>query len=105
MSQETIVQILSIENEAVRVHDDAQQRAAQLIEEAKSATEALREQTLAQARQEAAQVITKGREAAEAERARIIAQAEAEAQRLEAEASRHFDSAVNFVIDQVAGRK
>ena len=105
MSQETIARILIIEQEAAKIHADAQVQAAHLIEEAEKAASTSREQTLAQARQEAAQVVTAGQEAAETERSRAIAQAEAEAQRLETLAARHFDQAVNFVLDRVTGRK
>jgi len=105
VSQETIARILAIEQEAAKVHDDAQLQAARLIEEAEQAASALREQTLAQARQEAEQIVTTGQEASEAERSRIVAQAEAEAQRMETLAADHFDQAVNFVLDQVAGRE
>ncbi len=105
MSQETITRILAIEQEATKIHDDAQDQAGHLIEEAEKEASALREQTLAQARQEAAQVVTAGQEAADAERSRAVAQAEAEAQRLETLAARHLDQAVNFVLDRVAGRE
>lgn len=105
MSQETIARILAIEQEATKIHDDAQRQAAHLIEEAEKAASALRGQTVAQARQEAEQIVARGQEAAEAERARAVGQAEAEAQRMETVAARHFDQAVNFVLDQVAGRE
>ncbi len=105
VSQETIARILAIEQEAAKIHDDVQRQAAHLIEEAEKAAPALREQALAQARQEAEQIVATGQEAAEAKRSRAVAQAEAEAQRMEALAARHFDQAVNFVLDQVAGRK
>ena len=105
MSQETIVQVLSIEQEAVGIHDEAQRQAAQSIKEAESATSALREQILAQAHQEAEQILAKSRESAEAERTRIIRQAEAEARHMEEIAGHHFDRAVEFVLDQAVGRK
>jgi vacuolar-type H+-ATPase subunit H len=105
LSQETIVQVLSIEQEAVGIHDEAQHQAAQSIKEAEDGTSALREQILAQAHQEAEQILAKGQESAEAERARVITQAEAEARQMEETAGHHFDRAVEFVLDQVAGRK
>jgi vacuolar-type H+-ATPase subunit H len=105
LSQEIIARILSFEGEAVKLHDDAQDQAVRIIEEAKKAATDLREQTLAQAHQQAGQLTTESQKAAEAERARIIAQAEAEAQRMEAMAARHFDRAVGFVLDQVTGRE
>ena len=104
LSQETIARILSIEREAANLYADAERHAADLIAEAKEATAAIQEHTLAQARREAENIVSRGREAAEAERARIIAQAETEAQRTEALAERHFDRAVAYVLDQVAGR-
>ena len=105
MSQETIARILSIEDEAVKIRDNAQRQATQLTREAEAAANAAHEQALAQARNEAEQIITTGREAAAAERARIIAQAEAEAQRMETTAGQHFDRAVRFVLSQVAARE
>jgi vacuolar-type H+-ATPase subunit H len=105
MSQETIARILSIEREAIRIHDVAQRHAARMIQDAKKAASVLREQALAQARQQTGQIVAAAREAGETERARIIAQAEAEAQRMETTAASHFDRAVNFVLDRVAGRE
>ena len=105
MSQETIARILAIEQEATKIHDDAQVQAARIIKEAEQAASALREQALAQARQQADQITATGQETAEAKRSRAIAQAEAEAQSLETLAARHFDQAVNFVLDRVAGHE
>ena len=105
MSQETIARILAIEQEAAKVHDDAQRQAVRMIKEAESAAAALREQTLTQARQQAGQIVAAGQEAAEAERSRAVAQAEAEAQRMETLAADHFDQAVNFVLDRATGRE
>jgi len=105
LSQETIARILVIEQDAAKIHNDAQDQATRLIEEAEKAASVLREQTVAQARREAGQIVATGQEAAEAERSRAIAQAEAEAQRLETLATRHLDQAVDFVLDRVAGRE
>jgi vacuolar-type H+-ATPase subunit H len=105
LSQETIVRILSIERDAAELHANAERQAADLVAEAKDAVAAMQEHTLAQARREAENIVTRGRKAAEAERARIIAQAETEAQHIEALAERHFDRAVRYVLDQIAGRE
>jgi vacuolar-type H+-ATPase subunit H len=105
VSQETISQILAIEEAAVQIHDDAQRQAEQVTAEAKKASTTVREQTLAHMRQQAEQIAAEGRQAAEVSRARIIAQAEAEAQRLENLAAQHLDRAVSFVLDQIAGRE
>jgi len=105
LSQETIAQILAIEQRAVQVHEDARRQAAQIVAEAEKAVTALREQTLAEARQQAEQIIAAGREVAEAERARIVAQAETEASQMESAAVQHQARAVQFVLDRVAGRR
>ncbi len=104
MSQETIAQILAIEQRAAHLHEDARRQAAQIIAEAEKAA-ALREQALAEACQQADQIVAAGRVAAETERTRIIAQAEAEAQRMESLAAQHHARAVQFVLDRVAGRQ
>jgi vacuolar-type H+-ATPase subunit H len=105
LSQETIARILSIEQEAVKVHNDAESQAARMIEEAKEAASILRERILAQAHQQAEQIVAEGREAAKAKRERIMAQAEAEAEEMEETSRRHFDQAVNFVLGQMSGRE
>jgi vacuolar-type H+-ATPase subunit H len=105
VSQETIAQILSVEEAAVQIHDDAQRQAEQVTAEARQASTTVREQTLAHIRQQAEQIAAEGQRAAEVSRARIIAQAEAEAQRLENVAAQHLERAVSFVLDQIAGRE
>ena len=105
MSPKTIARILSIEQEAVKIHDRAERFATRTIKDAEQAAANLNEQTLSQAHQQAQRIKTTSRKAARAERARIIAQAEVEARRLEELAAPHLNSAVKFVLDQVAGRE
>ena len=105
MSPKTIARILSIEQEAVKIHDRAERFAKRTIKDAEQAAANLNEQTLSQAHQQAQRIKTTSRKAARAERARIIAQAEVEARRLEELAAPHLNSAVKFVLDQVAGRE
>lgn len=105
MSQETITQILAIEQQAVQLHDDAQQQAERVTAEAKKVAASVREQTLAHMHQQAEHITAEGQQTAEITRARIIAQAEAEAQRLEGLAAQRLDRAVQFVLDQIAGRE
>ena len=105
MSQETITQILAIEEAAVQIHDDAQRQADRVTAEAKKTATTVREQTLDNIRQQAEQITAEGQLTAEVTRSRIIAQAEAEAQHLENVAAQHLDRAVSFVLDQIAGRK
>jgi vacuolar-type H+-ATPase subunit H len=105
VSQETIAQILAIEEQAVQIHDDAQRQAEHVTEEAKKTATEVREQTLDNIRQQAEQITAEGQHTAEVTRSRIIAQAEAEAQHMENVAAQHLDRAVSFVLDQIAGRK
>jgi vacuolar-type H+-ATPase subunit H len=105
MSQETITQILAIEEQAVQIHTDARQQAERVTAEAEEAATTVREQMLVNIRQQAEQIIAKGQHTAEVTRGRTIAQAEAEAQHLENTAAQHLDQAVSFVLDQIAGRE
>lgn len=105
MSQETITQILAIEEQAVQIHDDARQQAERVTTEAKKTATTVREQTLDNIRRQAEQITAEGQHTAEVTRGRIIAQAEAEAQHLENVAAQHLDLAVSFVLDQIAGRE
>jgi vacuolar-type H+-ATPase subunit H len=105
MSQETITQILAIEEQAVQIHTDARQQADHMTTEAKKTATTVREQTLDNIRRQAEQITAEGQHTAEVTRSRIIAQAEAEAQHLENVAAQHLDRAVSFVLDQIAGRE
>ena len=105
MSQETITQILAIEEQAVQIYDDARLQADRVTSEAQRTATTVREQTLDNIRQQAEQIGAEGQHAAEVARGRIIAQAEAEAQHLENVASQHLDQAISFVLDQIAGRE
>ncbi|MCD6344673.1 MAG: hypothetical protein J7M17_03600 [Anaerolineae bacterium] len=105
MRQETIERILNIEQDAAKIHDEAQLKATQLVAEAQKSAATLREQVVSEARQQAEQLTTTTQESLEAERAQLMERAEAEAQQLETLAAQHFDQAVNFVLDQVVGRE
>jgi vacuolar-type H+-ATPase subunit H len=105
VSQETITQILAIEEQAVQIHDDARRQADHVTAEAKKTATTVREQTLDNIRRQAEQIIAEGQHTAEVTRSRIIAQAEAEAHHLENVAAQHLDRAVSFVLDQIAGRE
>jgi F0F1-type ATP synthase membrane subunit b/b' len=70
----------------------AEQEAQAFIEKARADAEEQARQSVANAQ-------------APAECARILAQAEEEVRRMEALAMSHFDRAVGYVLDQVAGRE
>ena len=105
LSQETITQILALEQAAAGIFEDTQRKAERLVSEANQAASVLQQQTLAHARQQAEQITAESKTASEIARARIIAQAEAEAQRLEMLADQHLNRATAFVLDQVAERE
>ena len=104
MSQETVAQILAIEQNAARKHDEAQQQAADLVAEAEKAADLLYQQELKRAHQQAEEILTAGKEKAEVERARIIAQAGADAQLLDTLAANNLEHAVDFVLSRIMGR-
>lgn len=103
MSQDIIQRILTIEQNAAQLYDDAQQQAVDIVAEAETEATALRTQRLEEAHQHARQIEADGAAQAASERARIIAQAETEVQRLEALAARNHERAVNFVLSRIIG--
>jgi len=104
MSQETVVRILAVEEDAVKIHDEAQHRAAGLIAEAEKAGARVYAQRMAQAQQQAGRIIAAGQEKAEAERAWVLAHAVSEAQRLDASAAKNLPRAVEFVLTRITGQ-
>ena len=104
MSHATIVRILSIEQEASRIYDDAAAQAAQMIADFEREASATRGQVLSEARSQAIQIKQEGQKASDAERDRALAQAEAGAREMEERAVRNSAAAVEFILDQVAGR-
>ena len=103
MSQSLVKRIVTMEQEAEHLYTEAQKQAETMIKEAREAAVALREQILTEARRQAEHTIAAGKTEAEAEREVIIKQAEAEAQKMEQTATLHFDRAIEYVLDQVAG--
>jgi ATP synthase H subunit len=103
MSQSLVKRIVTMEQEAEHLYTEAQKQAEDILKEAREAAAALRKQTLSEAQRQAEQIITDGQAEAKAERAAIIQQAEAEAQQMEQTAAQHFDDAVEYVLNQVAG--
>lgn len=103
MSQSLVKRIITMEQEAEQRYTEAQKQAENLIKEAHKATAALREQTLSEARRQAERIMAEEQAKAEAEQQDIIRQADAEARRMEQTAALHFDRAVEYVLNQVAG--
>ena len=105
MTRETINRILTIEREATNTYREAQQNAADAIEDAKTAAAALYHETILGLKQQADEILKGGQESADCERTRIIATAESEASIMETRAAKHLGEAVDFVLGQVTGRQ
>jgi len=105
MTQETISRILAIERQATRTFSEAQEQAEKTLEDAKMAASALYDESLRDIKERAQSIIQSERTAADAERLRIITAAESEASSMDKQASRHFEQAVEFVLNQVTGRE
>ncbi len=103
MSQSLVKRIVTMEQKAKHLYTEAQEQAENMIKEAREAAVALQAQTLSEARRQAEQMIAEERAAAEAKYKAIIQQAEAEAQQMEQTAALHFDHAIEYVLNQVAG--
>lgn len=102
--QEMVKAILTTEQEAAELLQDAQRQADAMVAEARDAVEALLRQSSEEARQEARRIADAGRTAADTERLRILAEARDEAEQLEQKSQRHFKDAVAYVVRRVIGR-
>jgi vacuolar-type H+-ATPase subunit H len=103
LNEKRIQQILEIERQAQAIHEAAMREAEQLPILAEQEAQAFIEKARADAEEQARQSVANAQ--APAECARILAQAEEEVRRMEALAMSHFDRAVGYVLDQVAGRE
>jgi vacuolar-type H+-ATPase subunit H len=98
-----IQQVLDIEKQAQATQDAAMHEAEQFPLRAEQAAQTLIEKAKASAQDEARELVAGAN--SEEECARILAKATEEVQHMEALAMSHFDRAVNFVLDRVAGRE
>jgi V/A-type H+/Na+-transporting ATPase subunit G/H len=98
-----IQQVLEIERQAQAIHEAAMRQSEQSPIQAEQEAQALIEKARTDAEEEARQLVANAQ--AQEERARILAQAEEEVRRMEALAMSHFDRAVGYVLDRVAGRE
>lgn len=103
MNEKLIQQVLEIEEQAQAMHEAAMHEAEQLPTQAEQETQAVVQKARADAQEEASRLVASAQ--AQEECARILAQAEEEAHRMEALAMSHFDRAVGYVLDRVAGRE
>jgi len=103
LNEKLIQQVLEIEKQAQAIHEVAVREAGQLPVQAEQEARALVEKARADAQEQARQLVADAQ--AQEETARIQTQAEAEARRMEALAADHFDEAVRYVLDRVAGKE
>jgi vacuolar-type H+-ATPase subunit H len=103
VNEQYIQKVLEIEKQAQEIQEEAQREAEQIPILAEDEAEELIEKARAEAEEEAHQMVESAQ--AKEEGAQILAEAEQDIQRLKALTMSHFDRAVNYVLDRVAGRE
>ena len=100
--EERIQQVLGIEKEARRIHDDAIQQAERILHQAEQEAASIIEKAKAEAQQEARRLVSNT--GAKNESARIQAEAEGKSADAEKSATENFERAVRFVLEKTAGK-
>ncbi len=103
INEKYIHSVLEIERQAQAIQEEAQQEAEQLPVLAEDEAEDLLQQARAEAEEQAHQLLEHAQ--SNEERARILAEAEESIQLLVTQTTSHFDRAVDYVLDKVAGRE
>jgi vacuolar-type H+-ATPase subunit H len=103
LNEKLIQQVVEIEERAQAIREAGRRQAERVPGQAQEEARALIEKTQAEAEEEARRLVSSAE--AQEERARLLAEAEEEVRRLEAVAITHFDRAVGYVLDRVAGRE
>jgi vacuolar-type H+-ATPase subunit H len=103
VNEERVRQILDIEDQAQAIYQEATQQAEELPARAEREAKEVVEQARADAQREAQQLIEKAR--AEDACDRILDRANVEAERMEHLGESHFDRAVGYVLDRLAGKE
>jgi vacuolar-type H+-ATPase subunit H len=103
MSDDRIQQVLQIEKEAQDLFDSANREAEQLLIQAEQEANSLVESEKAAAEEEARQLV--GKADAEKESKRILTEADEKVNRTNNLAKGHFERAVSYVLNRVAGRE
>ncbi len=102
MNEKLIQQVLEIEKQAQEIHDSAIKDAEQLPVKAGQEGEVLVEQARKAAQEEARRLVAEAN--AQEESARILADVNEKINLAKSLALTHFDRAVGYVLDRVAGR-
>jgi vacuolar-type H+-ATPase subunit H len=105
LNEEHVEKVLKIEKQAQAIYDAAVGEAEQLPVQAEEEAQALLEQVQTDAQAKARRLIAEAQAQARDEGARIVKEAEEEAEHMEALAISHFDHAVSYVLDRVAGKE
>ena len=103
MNEEYIQKVLEIEEKAQEIREEARREAEQIPVQAEDEAEDLIEKARAEAEEEAHRMVEEARSKEESDR--IVAEAQEDVQRLKTLTMSHFDRAVNYVLDRVAGRE
>jgi len=103
LNEDRVQQILDIEGQARAIYQEAVQKAEELPAQAAREAQTLIENARADAQSQARQLLDEA-QAADA-CARTLDQARAEAERMENLAQSHFDRAVSYVLDRLAGKE
>jgi len=101
--KERIQQVVELEKQAQEIQEDATRQAEQVLIQAEKDARALLEKNRAEAQSEARAIVSKA--SADVEGERVLASAEESSRESEALAMSHFERAVAYVLDRVAGRE
>lgn len=103
MNEERVRQILDIESQAQAIYQEAVHKAEELPDQAERGAQALIEKARTDAQAQAQQLVDE----AQAQDAcdSILYQARDEAEHMENLARSHFDRAVGYVLDRLAGKE
>jgi V/A-type H+-transporting ATPase subunit G/H len=105
LNEQLIQQILEIEKQAQSIYQAAVSDAEQLQKQAEQEAQTLIEKARAEAHEEAQRLASDSQANGKSERERILAESEDKSRQIETQAAQHFDRAVNYVLDQLIGRK
>jgi vacuolar-type H+-ATPase subunit H len=103
VNEEYIQKVLEIERQAQAIEEKAQREAEQLPILAEDEADGIIEKARAEAEEESHRMIKHA--ASKEESDQILAEAQENVRRLKTLTMSHFDRAVNYVLDRVAGRE
>ena len=102
VNEERVRQILDIESQAQTIYRDAEREAEELVHQAEQEAQALVDAAQQDAHVQAKALVDQARDQDACDV--IVSQADDEAARIENLARSHFDRAVGYVLDRLAGK-